>query len=472
MKIAVPLVNLLPTKMDFSHLASEGLHVEYHDAPPASPTPFIISAASWSEIEKVLRLSRVEPSRVLVICPLPAGMPGQTLWLSPELLATPQGVSFLRAWLNSRATLPLGALAKVANHLKSSLAVVTGASSLLLSYGGLNGRMQGYLGAIDRYAHSLSEFTDDLRDYVGFANGQLAVTSSNFNLPYLARTTFRAIDGARLCSSVLTARLELDPGLPDWVRGDPGRLRQVLSHLLRNAIRFTESGSVVLHVERLDEDLIGFQVRDTGPGIPHHMQQDVFDPFLTGDESLEGIGVGLGLAVSRAVVRELGGTLAVESTVGEGSTFSFSLKFDEVRDHRALKRLSVSGQKILLVGSEPELLLEPLLGFRATTSTASSLDEAERVALRLAPDLFIFDLGLGGFQALETLAERALGVPIVAYRSEGQRGDVARCANFGIRGYLSGALEPEVLEQALALVLFGDSSDIITRHSALELLTG
>jgi hypothetical protein len=148
------------------------------------------------------------------------------------------------------------------------------------------------------------------------------------------------------------------PDMPRRLRGDPGRVRQVLTNLLGNAVKFTETGEVVLRVacqESTDgTTLLRFEVRDTGPGIALSAQTVIFDPFRQGDGSTtrKHGGTGLGLSISREIARLMGGDLTVVSTPGTGATFYFTarLKCDEAQGDAPLAgMLSLSRTSVLVV---------------------------------------------------------------------------------------------------------------------------
>ncbi|MDP6680046.1 MAG: ATP-binding protein, partial [Verrucomicrobiota bacterium] len=150
----------------------------------------------------------------------------------------------------------------------------------------------------------------------------------------------------------------VSPDLPDRVNGDSYRLRQVLINLVGNAVKFTEQGEI--HVEcrlnRLDEDdaIIGFTVRDTGPGIPADECADIFESFAQADPSMGRRygGTGLGLSISRHLVGLMQGEIGVDSEVGNGSTFWFTVRLavcEGVTEGSMIRRLEPTGLRLLLV---------------------------------------------------------------------------------------------------------------------------
>jgi two-component system sensor histidine kinase/response regulator len=128
--------------------------------------------------------------------------------------------------------------------------------------------------------------------------------------------------------------VDIGPDVPHTLRGDPGRLRQILVNLLGNAIKFTHQGEVVLRVTRdpatpQEDVVLQFSVRDTGVGIPVHRQKSVFEAFTQADSSTTRTygGTGLGLTISSQLVQLMGGRLWMESEEGRGSTFHFTARF-------------------------------------------------------------------------------------------------------------------------------------------------
>jgi anti-sigma regulatory factor (Ser/Thr protein kinase) len=139
------------------------------------------------------------------------------------------------------------------------------------------------------------------------------------------------------------------------VGGDPGRLRQILVNLVSNAIKFTERGEVVVGVEVGDETddevVLGFEVVDTGIGIPDDRREAIFESFTQADATTTRHfrGTGLGLAIASRLVRLMGGELTVESTVGEGSVFSFTVRLEKREQVTEPTRASFAGGRILVV---------------------------------------------------------------------------------------------------------------------------
>jgi signal transduction histidine kinase len=181
----------------------------------------------------------------------------------------------------------------------------------------------------------LLNIINDILDFSKLESGKMALEHVAFDLrPLLAVTTkvlaFRAEEKG------LTLILDVQDGIPDRLVGDPGRLRQVLTNLIGNAIKFTESGDIAVRVKlntcQGDRVHLGFEVQDHGIGIATDKQAHIFDAFTQADTSITRKygGTGLGLAISRQMVAAMGGQLNVQSTVGQGSVFRFDVLLTSV----------------------------------------------------------------------------------------------------------------------------------------------
>src|SRR5439155_17493732 len=173
---------------------------------------------------------------------------------------------------------------------------------------------------------------NDILDFSKIEAGQLEFEAVSFQLRDCLDDALKTV-AVRADAKRLELVCDVAPDVPDSVIGGPGRLRQVVLNLVGNAIKFTESGEVVVKVEVLEQSgtavHLDFAVMDTGLGIPPAQQALIFQPFLQADSSTTRRfgGTGLGLAIGGQLVARMGGTIRVESTVGKGSTFRFDARF-------------------------------------------------------------------------------------------------------------------------------------------------
>ena len=237
-------------------------------------------------------------------------------------------------------------------------------------------------------AQQLLRIVDDILDYSKLEADRLDLETTGFNLRELLQSVMTLMERPAEAKG-LHLSLNIDPSVRLPVRGDPVRLRQILSNLISNAVKFTERGSVTLGVRRLRETAaqhqLRFEVRDTGIGISAAAQEKLFQAFTQADTSTTRIygGTGLGLAICRRIVTLMGGRIGVESEPGRGSTFWFEIPLLKVQGDMPAQQEDLHGGRVLLITTDTRLrmrltLLLPNWGLRVT-SVETTHDALERL---------------------------------------------------------------------------------------------
>jgi CheY-like chemotaxis protein len=259
----------------------------------------------------------------------------------------------------------------VASHeLRSPLNTILGFTDLLRETP-LTEEQSHYVAALERGSIHLLALINDLLDLSKAEAHQIDYARVEFDVVDLAEDVAR--EGAvRAREKPLTVRCETAPGVPERVVGDPHHLRQVLTNLVQNAVKFTEQGEVVLRAatEPGEPGRMVFRVSDTGIGIPPEQAGSIFDPFVQADASIVRRfgGTGLGLTISKRLVEQMGGEISVESVVGKGTTFRVALRFDPA-PARPAEPAALGAAEILVVHddeSERATLRQILIGWGAT----------------------------------------------------------------------------------------------------------
>ncbi|XOV90094.1 MAG: response regulator [Pseudomonadota bacterium] len=308
-------------------------------------------------------------------------------------------------------------LATMSHEIRTPMNGVLGMTELLCNTR-LTHQQEQFAQTIYESAGSLLGIIDDILDLSKLEAGKLTLESTPIDLCLLVEESVESL-AEQAQKKGLELIVDLPAGFRTLVRSDPVRLRQVLTNLVGNAIKFTELGEVVV---RLTETEVGsrrrqvqFEVIDTGIGIAPEQQGSIFDSFTQADGTTTRLygGTGLGLAISQQIVELMGGSLRVESQPGTGSRFFFSLRLEAVARPATTPggQGQVAGSRALVVDDNPtnrEILDRHLSGWRVDTRCAASAAEAMQILTDCDPatpfELAILDMHMPGADGLELAA--------------------------------------------------------------------
>jgi CheY-like chemotaxis protein len=363
-------------------------------------------------------------------------------------------------------------LANTSHEIRTPLNGLVGLARLARQPGLDEARRERYLQQIDDSAQALSGVISDILDLSKIEAGKLRLEATDFDLHALLESIEHGYAALAEARSLMLS-MSVDAAVPRRVRGDPVRLRQVLSNYLSNALKFTEHGGVRIEARPIDATRLHFEVQDSGPGIDRAVQARLFTPFTQADESTTRRfgGTGLGLSICRELAQLMGGEVGVISEPGRGSRFWADLPLPpstEAGPESAFAALpadqpsALAGLRVLMVEDNPvNMLIAVALLEQWGVEVAQASNGAQAVAAVDAQadagvpfDMVLMDVQmpvLGGYDATRTLRRRhsADALPIIALTAAALTSERDEALASGMNDFLTKPIDAQRLHDTL-----------------------
>lgn len=355
-------------------------------------------------------------------------------------------------------------LANMSHEIRTPMNAIIGFSSLALKTG-LTGKQRDYLIKIESSAKSLLGIINDILDFSKIEAGKLEMEAVDFRLDNVMTDVANMVS-VKAAEKGIELIVHLANDVPRTLIGDPLRLGQILINLTNNAVKFTDSGHILLKAELVDTNQehchLGFSVTDSGIGMTREQTEKLFTAFSQADTSVTRKfgGTGLGLAISKSLVEMMGGSIAVVSEPGQGSTFSFIAGFDISSgcEQSLAAPVDLAGLRVLVVDDNEAarvVLSEMLTSFRFETTAVESGDAALKELARASGekpyDLVFMDWKMPGMDGITTsqhikqdikLAQIPLIIMITAF---GREEIMRKAGKAGINDFLMKPVSPSLL---------------------------